>query len=261
MDATTDNGNGENSAVATENRRQWPRKPSDVSEVTVVQGSKSQVAMVVDESLGGIGIKMAEASNIVRGDQLKLLYHGIPVPAVVRRLQAEDDSHRIGLEWLSTHRVQPKGTNKQPRESTATFLSFSGFRVACRVEDMCCGDSLQAKLPDGSTCRVQSADLLTRTIADRQAELESLTLDLTMLAGVYQLGEQPSKQARIEAILDFEFRRVHKPATEFVEQIRSQNRTILNQSQRIEELESYLNCIVTLTSKIKELELEIDGAL
>jgi hypothetical protein len=45
------------------------------------------------------------------------------------------------------------------------------------------------------------------------------------------------------------------------EQLRACNKTILDQSQRIEELESYLACIVNLSAKVKELELEIQSGL
>ena len=38
--------------------------------------------------------------------------------------------------------------------------------------------------------------------------------------------------------------------------LRSKNRTIIRQQQRIEELESYLGCIVSLQSRVRELELD-----
>jgi hypothetical protein len=39
-------------------------------------------------------------------------------------------------------------------------------------------------------------------------------------------------------------------------QVLAANRQIVLQSQRIEELESYLGCIVTLSAKVRELELD-----
>lgn len=46
------------------------------------------------------------------------------------------------------------------------------------------------------------------------------------------------------------------PADELLEQLRAANRQIVLQAQRIEELESYLGCIVNLSAKVRELELD-----
>lgn len=40
--------------------------------------------------------------------------------------------------------------------------------------------------------------------------------------------------------------------------IRANNRTLLQQSERIEELQSVLSCILYLTGKVRNLELEND---
>lgn len=252
--------NGEG-AHAVKNRRQWARSASDLAEITVVRDTESHVAAVIDESFGGIGILMKDVANVVRGDQLKMLYRGVPVMGVVRRIQAETEGHHVGLEWLSTRRMEPGAKNNPQRKRTAHFLSFSGFCVSCHVAEQKANGQLQAALPDGSTCNVSSADLVTRSVAERRAELEHLSLDLTMLSGVYQLGDHATKAERIEAILDFEFERKAKSSGELIEQIRNQNKTILDQSQRIDELESYLGCIVTLVSRVKELELELESSL
>ncbi len=251
------NGGKNGDATLADNRRQWIRRPSDLTEITVVCGGEQQQAAVVDESLGGIGIKMAEVSQIVRGQQLKLLYHGIPVLGVVRRVQPEDDGHRVGVEWLNTRRDESatKHTNRYKR--AAQYISFSGFCVNCRVEEHPTDGRICVTLPDGSHCDVRTGDILTRTLAERRAELDALTLDLTMLAGVYQLGEHPTKDARIDAIVDFEFKRHVETVADLVEQVRTKNKTILDQQQRIEELESYLGCIVGLSARVRELELEI----
>lgn len=45
-------------------------------------------------------------------------------------------------------------------------------------------------------------------------------------------------------------------ADELLVQLRNANKQIVLQSQRIEELESYLSCIVTLSAKVRELELD-----
>jgi hypothetical protein len=250
----------EERAQAAKDRRQWERKPSDLAEITVVRDGGPQAAAVIDESFGGIGILLHEAANIVRGDQLKLLYRNVPVLGVVRRIELEPRGQHVGLEWLKTRRNDsPKA--RALRKRAANFLSFSGFCVVCHVDDERVNGTLHVTLPDGSKCDVKTTELLTRTCNERKHELENLSLDLTMLAGVYQLGEHPTKEERIEAILNFEFERKAKTQADFIEQIRSQNKTILDQSQRIDELESYLGCIVGLVAKVKELELELESAL
>lgn len=45
-------------------------------------------------------------------------------------------------------------------------------------------------------------------------------------------------------------------ADELLEKLRAANKQIVMQSQRIEELESYLRCIVSLSAKVRELELD-----
>ena len=45
-------------------------------------------------------------------------------------------------------------------------------------------------------------------------------------------------------------------AEELLEKLRVANKQIVLQSQRIEELESYLHCIVSLNARVRELELD-----
>ena len=45
-------------------------------------------------------------------------------------------------------------------------------------------------------------------------------------------------------------------AEELLEKLRAANKQIVLQSQRIEELESYLHCIVSLNARVRELELD-----
>lgn len=251
----TNGTNGKQAAhELADDRRQWPRIASDLAEITIVSGTGMQTASVIDESFGGIGIKVREIGDIVRGHQLKLLYCNIPVLGVVRRVQPDVEAHRVGVEWLDARRDEMSklpGSHKR----TAQYLCFSGFRVACRVGDST-ATGVRVVLPDGSSCDVKAAEVLTRTIDERKLELDSLTLDLTMLAGVYQLGRHASKAARVEAILDYEFERNNKTVGDLLEQLRQKNKTILDQSQRIEELEAIVGCFVHLNARVKELEMD-----
>jgi len=45
-------------------------------------------------------------------------------------------------------------------------------------------------------------------------------------------------------------------ADDLLERLRAANKQIVLQSQRIEELEAYLHCIVSLSAKVRELELD-----
>ncbi|MCE9605093.1 MAG: hypothetical protein K8U03_09365 [Planctomycetia bacterium] len=47
-----------------------------------------------------------------------------------------------------------------------------------------------------------------------------------------------------------------RSAAELLEQLRLANKQIVLQSQRIEELQGYLTCIVSLSAKVRELELD-----
>ena len=89
-----------------------------------------------------------------------------------------------------------------------------------------------------------------------------------------QNGHANGENGRAKAIANNGHKTVRKPVNttrkdhaskptvdDLLEQIRSKNKTILDQSQRIEELESYLACITALSAKVKELELEIEGSL
>lgn len=46
-----------------------------------------------------------------------------------------------------------------------------------------------------------------------------------------------------------------KSALDIQEQLRAAKRTLIFQSQQIDDLESYLQCIVSLHAKVRELEL------
>src|SRR5205814_4176049 len=84
-------------------RRRWTRTPAQGTEITVVRGGASQAAAVVDESYGGIGIRLREVADLVQGQTLHMLYRGVPVAGAIRSILPEDDDqHRVGLEWLST---------------------------------------------------------------------------------------------------------------------------------------------------------------
>lgn len=66
-------------------------------------GSKRVAVEVVDESAGGIGIVIPDASFNL-GPRVDVEYQGQRRPAIVVYLKKnEDGQYRLGLEWVSPH--------------------------------------------------------------------------------------------------------------------------------------------------------------
>jgi hypothetical protein len=93
------------SPTAAKNRRKSPRHPSPVTHVTVVAGDAKRQAAVLDESSDGIGILIPGPVAVAAGQEIELVYQGVPARGVVRWVQAQDgDEHRAGIQWLRSER-------------------------------------------------------------------------------------------------------------------------------------------------------------
>lgn len=85
------------------NRRQWTRYPTQGKQITVVTDRSQQAAVVVDESFGGIGLLMDNPVPVSVGGEITLVYRGVPMRGIVRRIQTEEDGRFLaGIEWLKT---------------------------------------------------------------------------------------------------------------------------------------------------------------
>lgn len=62
----------------------------------------SQLAVVLDESFGGMGLIVADATGLDAGCELQVIYHGAPMWGVVRVVQPDPDGgFYVGVEWCS----------------------------------------------------------------------------------------------------------------------------------------------------------------
>jgi len=86
-------------------RRLWLRFPSDMPEMWVIVGGQRKRATVIDESVGGIGIKMemADAANVEVDDPLIALPCDCPSPCRVQWVQWDQETQkvRLGIRWTT----------------------------------------------------------------------------------------------------------------------------------------------------------------
>ena len=84
-------------------RRRAMRFPSDVedSSITIWLSSEQKIAgILVNESRRGIAVIVTDGSRLKDGQEVYVNYYGAPMPAVIRRVQWDDDGTcRVGIEW------------------------------------------------------------------------------------------------------------------------------------------------------------------
>jgi hypothetical protein len=188
------------------NRRKSMRFPADVDQIAIVTKAGLLMGTVIDESYGGIGIVVSDASAMQLGQELELLYSGAPLTGTVRRIVAQSDgTHTIGIQWVDSRRRPREPELKIRRSRTTHFVAFGGLNLACQVLERLPAEQIFVRLASGRKCEALRSEVARRTLRERRSELDQMDLELTMLVGLYQLGPQPDERATIEAILDFEF--------------------------------------------------------
>jgi hypothetical protein len=82
-------------------RRQWGRFGVDVGKLVVsVAPSDQRNAKVLEESFGGIGVVIDDASGLEPGLDLSLNYEGVLMRGTVRSVWPHEGSrYRVGIEW------------------------------------------------------------------------------------------------------------------------------------------------------------------
>jgi len=82
-------------------RRQWGRFVVDVGKLVVsVAPSDQRSAKVLDESFGGIGVVLDDASGLEPGLDLSLNYEGVLMRGTVRSVWPHAGGrYRVGIEW------------------------------------------------------------------------------------------------------------------------------------------------------------------
>lgn len=106
----TDAGHNPTGAAAAEldsaaqKSRGWTRYQPDVSQVWIILKDSPRLAVVVDESFGGIGLALdiADAGDLQPGDELTVLHYGHPTQGSLQWLtiQPESEQVRLGIRWI-----------------------------------------------------------------------------------------------------------------------------------------------------------------
>lgn len=81
-------------------RRAWTRIPPEIGRTTIYDQGNKISAGIVDESFGGLGLILTNDPGFAIGHEIRLLYHGFMMKAVVRFTKTVDaEHHRLGIEW------------------------------------------------------------------------------------------------------------------------------------------------------------------
>ena len=117
----------------------------------------------------------------------------------------ESGNYRVGIQWRDKQRPAEQNGFSCSGQEEADFLSIGGLRLACRIADHEENGCVCARLPDASQHYTARRSIASLARPQRRQELEQLGVDVTMLLGIYQLGEKTSLNSAIDAILDFEY--------------------------------------------------------
>lgn len=82
-------------------RRAWIRAASDFSQLWVRTGDQLITeCLILDESVGGMSLEVADAGIFEIGREVELSYASIPMKATVRScIERTDGRYRVGLQW------------------------------------------------------------------------------------------------------------------------------------------------------------------
>lgn len=90
----------DSSSQSSIDRRNWTRIPPEIGRTTIYDRGNKIPAGIVDESFGGLGLVLTNDPGFVVGREIRLLYHGFMMKAVVRYTRTVDsEHHRLGIEW------------------------------------------------------------------------------------------------------------------------------------------------------------------
>ncbi|QDU63781.1 PilZ domain protein [Planctomycetes bacterium Pan216] len=86
-------------------QRNWIRFPKDISRVTLKplgeDASGLREAEVIDESFGGLGIRVLDAEGLEIGQRIDVVYGQGSITATIIYIDDEENaSYRIGIRWI-----------------------------------------------------------------------------------------------------------------------------------------------------------------
>jgi hypothetical protein len=189
-------------------RRDWTRYHSDLKRV-VVLGQTSQVASIVDESFGGIGIIVRDIRGLSVNQPIKLLYSDAPMTGMIRRIgPASVNAFYVGVQWASASTNRQTAACPLVLRDSAHFIRLQqSLKLVCDLVGVDENDEVLScvRLPSGSELCCPPEYVMTMSLRDRREELLAMGGDTTMLLGLYQLGERDTQESTIDAILNFEY--------------------------------------------------------
>ena len=219
----------------TDDQRDWSRTAPADSRVCLLTAAGSLPATIVDESFGGVGLLVQSDQDIAEGQEIGLAYAGITMRAVARwTRQLDEGQQHIGIEWLGDRRTigndrrsilqnsnrpiaQERRTGRGDRRAIAAALqeaaskrvarliSIGGLPVVCGLVEKRTDGTATVQLPGGVEHDVRLEDLGCSSMLERRQQLEDLDQELSILVGIYELGNLQSKDEAIDAVLEYEF--------------------------------------------------------
>jgi hypothetical protein len=174
-------------------------------DVVLTVGRRKCHAVIVDESIGGLGVLLADIKKLNPGEQVTLCFRGLDVAAEIKGIREDEDGfYHLGLGWLDTG-VTLGPAAPPPRKDRARFICHKGVWLACDLLEQTKDGIATIVLWDNSYFEVPAQRLRERTVAQRHEELQLLGNDVNLLAALYRLGDHGTAEKTCEAILDFEF--------------------------------------------------------
>jgi hypothetical protein len=197
--------NGRPAANYAGERRQWGRYPTGQTGVILTVNDQTRTGTVGDESIGGVGVQLADASGLETEQLVDLIYRDVPVKGYIKCIRPmTDGKFKIGIGWPDWR--LPEDFGKKKRTKSAQFLAHSGIHVVCQKVQRHDDGSASVQLWDGTRFQVRQDRLTTHSPEQRKSQLQTQGQFLNVFNGLYGLGQQTDAQELIEAILDFEFR-------------------------------------------------------
>lgn len=193
---------------ATENRRQFGRYEVGSEQVEVVVGRWRKTGTIVDESIGGIGIRTDEIIGLSEGQEVQIVYNGgQESKGYVRNLRREPDEGGfwLGIGWTAPPKSAVADTNTgTAKQLVASYVGHAGIHVVCHACSTENGGS-EITLWDGSKFPSQPDKIMSLTRSGREKNLRQLENQvLKLIPLLYGLEPAPAA-ATIEQVLDFEF--------------------------------------------------------
>jgi len=92
--------NPPDASVGDADRRREIRQPSSLGQVTLRAADRlGAAAVVLDESFQGVSLLVNDAQGVQVGDEVQVLFCGLPYSGTIRSVVPWTSTVRVGLEW------------------------------------------------------------------------------------------------------------------------------------------------------------------